>query len=306
MLYQFSEFSYYSDKMIYSLMYLQQLEDKLEKEPVKCQSVSNLTDGSVQPVNRDPHGKWDVPQKPDPKDQSLRLSAPRLASRPLRVAEDNQSNKDSISDANAPVSLAPSASSPGNDKSGLTFGDVRRIMTSLSSNFPLGTLPSSDVLLTRAVVAKRDANLREGVGVQSAVKRAIPPGEVLEVIGASPGQPWLEVRHPVFGSGFISGDLVEPALVRVSKVISFDKGSSELTKEAEHGYRTKEDLLEGAAGRFVGTQPPFKTVVVVSYSAFDTFVIPGRTDIATFRTVCWIFASGSRLQSPALRDYLFR
>jgi hypothetical protein len=210
MLYQFSEFSYYSDKMIYSLMYLQQLEDKLEKEPVKCQSVSNLTDGSVQPVNRDPHGKWDVPQKPDPKDQSLRLSAPRLASRPLRVAED------------------------------------------------------------------------------------------------SPGQTWLEVRHPVFGSGFISGDLVEPALVRVSKVISFDKGSSELTKEAEHGYRTKEDLLEGAAGRFVGTQPPFKTVVVVSYSAFDTFVIPGRTDIATFHTVCLIFASGSRLQSPALRDYLFR
>ncbi|QOZ84709.1 MULTISPECIES: AAA family ATPase [Chromobacterium] len=46
-----------------------------------------------------------------------------------------------------------------------------------------------------------------------------------------------------------------------------------------YGYNTKEDLLQSAAGRFVGTQPPFKTVVVVSYSAFDTFVIPGRTDI---------------------------
>ena len=46
-----------------------------------------------------------------------------------------------------------------------------------------------------------------------------------------------------------------------------------------YGYATKEDLLDRAAGRFVGTQPPFKTVVVISYSAFDTFVIPGRTDI---------------------------
>jgi hypothetical protein len=33
-----------------------------------------------------------------------------------------------------------------------------------------------------------------------------------------------------------------------------------------------------AVSRFVGTAPPFKTVVVVSYSAFDTFVIPGRTE----------------------------
>jgi len=45
-----------------------------------------------------------------------------------------------------------------------------------------------------------------------------------------------------------------------------------------YGYGSKEDLLENAAGRFVGTAPPFKTVVVVSYSAFDTFVIPGRTE----------------------------
>ena len=45
-----------------------------------------------------------------------------------------------------------------------------------------------------------------------------------------------------------------------------------------YGYASKEDLLERTAGRFIGTKPPFKTVVVVSYSAFDTFVIPGRTD----------------------------
>ena len=45
-----------------------------------------------------------------------------------------------------------------------------------------------------------------------------------------------------------------------------------------YGYGSKEDVLDDAAGRFVGTAPPFKTVVVVSYSAFDTFVIPGRTE----------------------------
>lgn len=44
-----------------------------------------------------------------------------------------------------------------------------------------------------------------------------------------------------------------------------------------YGYGNKRDLLDNTAGRFVGTFPPFKTVVVVSYSAFDTFVIPGRT-----------------------------
>jgi len=45
-----------------------------------------------------------------------------------------------------------------------------------------------------------------------------------------------------------------------------------------YGYGTKEDVLNNVAGRFVGTTPPFKSVIVVSYSAFDTFVIPGRTE----------------------------
>lgn len=45
-----------------------------------------------------------------------------------------------------------------------------------------------------------------------------------------------------------------------------------------YGYTSKEELLDDTAGRFVGAIPPFKTVVVVSYSPFDTFVIPGNTD----------------------------
>ena len=50
-----------------------------------------------------------------------------------------------------------------------------------------------------------------------------------------------------------------------------------------YGYARKEDLLEKRAGRFVGNPPPFKTVIVVSYSAFDTFVIPGRNEIEKAR-----------------------
>ncbi|WP_370311944.1 AAA family ATPase [Sagittula sp.] len=45
-----------------------------------------------------------------------------------------------------------------------------------------------------------------------------------------------------------------------------------------YGYSSRKEILDSVAGRFVGTPPPFKTVVVVSYSAFDTFVIPGRND----------------------------
>lgn len=55
------------------------------------------------------------------------------------------------------------------------------------------------------------------------------------------------------------------------------------TVASGYGYTSKEDLREKRSGRFVGTQPPFKTVVVVSYSAFDTFIIPGSTEIEKAR-----------------------
>ncbi len=55
------------------------------------------------------------------------------------------------------------------------------------------------------------------------------------------------------------------------------------TVTSGYGYRRKEALLEKRAGGFVGTPPPFKSVIVVSYSAFDTFVIPGQTEIEKTR-----------------------
>lgn len=51
------------------------------------------------------------------------------------------------------------------------------------------------------------------------------------------------------------------------------------TVASGYGYAKKEDLLNQTAGRFIDSLSPFKTVVVVSYSAFDTFEIPGSTQI---------------------------
>lgn len=46
-----------------------------------------------------------------------------------------------------------------------------------------------------------------------------------------------------------------------------------------YGYSDKQDALDRAAGHIVGNPPPFGSVIVVSYSAFDTFALPGRDEI---------------------------
>ena len=50
------------------------------------------------------------------------------------------------------------------------------------------------------------------------------------------------------------------------------------TLVSEYGYDTKEDRVANRAGRFVGQRPRIVRVIVVSYSAFDTFVIPEREE----------------------------
>lgn len=42
-----------------------------------------------------------------------------------------------------------------------------------------------------------------------------------------------------------------------------------------YGYENKHDILHKTVGKFLGPPPAFDRVVVVSYSAFDTFAIPG-------------------------------
>lgn len=43
-----------------------------------------------------------------------------------------------------------------------------------------------------------------------------------------------------------------------------------------YGYSDKQAALDRSAGRLVGNPPPFGSVIVVSYSAFDTFALPGN------------------------------
>ena len=47
---------------------------------------------------------------------------------------------------------------------------------------------------------------------------------------------------------------------------------------SEYGYDTKEDFIRKVAGRFIDTKPPIVRVIVVSYSAFDMFVIPDEEE----------------------------
>jgi predicted ATPase len=69
---------------------------------------------------------------------------------------------------------------------------------------------------------------------------------------------------------------------RINVVIGYNgTGKTQLLSNlaiaaSNYGYDSKEDQLEESAGRFVDVQP-FQKVVVVSYSAFDTFVIPGQS-----------------------------
>jgi energy-coupling factor transporter ATP-binding protein EcfA2 len=44
------------------------------------------------------------------------------------------------------------------------------------------------------------------------------------------------------------------------------------------GYDRKEDHLAQSAGKFLGDPPPFGSVMVISYSAFDSFAIPGGNE----------------------------
>ena len=70
---------------------------------------------------------------------------------------------------------------------------------------------------------------------------------------------------------------------RVNAVIGYNgTGKTKLLSNmaivaSGYGYKTKDDIIQRSAGRFVRTPPRFRTVIVVSYSAFDTFEIPGRT-----------------------------
>jgi predicted ATPase len=50
------------------------------------------------------------------------------------------------------------------------------------------------------------------------------------------------------------------------------------TVTSGYGYKSKKDILANESGKFLDAPPNFGGVVVISYSAFDTFKIPGQND----------------------------
>ncbi|MFZ6710293.1 AAA family ATPase [Undibacterium sp. TC9W] len=71
---------------------------------------------------------------------------------------------------------------------------------------------------------------------------------------------------------------------RINVVIGYNgTGKTQLlsklaTVTSGYGYKRKKDLLSSETGKFVDSAPNFGGVVVVSYSAFDTFEIPGQDE----------------------------
>lgn len=47
---------------------------------------------------------------------------------------------------------------------------------------------------------------------------------------------------------------------------------------SQYGFESAEDSFTSSAGRFVVNKPPIHRVIVISYSAFDTFVIPNEEE----------------------------
>jgi uncharacterized protein YgiM (DUF1202 family) len=114
----------------------------------------------------------------------------------------------------------------------INFGDLRKLLSNFPQDVVPVRLPEDSVPLNRAVVTKMNANIRSAAGTDQNVVSSVAAGEFLEVVGATKNKTWLEVRHPTEGQGYISGDLVEPALVDISKTITFeDPGAFEPTKE---------------------------------------------------------------------------
>lgn len=114
----------------------------------------------------------------------------------------------------------------------ITFGDLKALIAQAGTvERPHGLL-GDDVLLNRAVVTKSSANLRSGPGASQAVISAVAPGEFLEVVRTSSNKNWLQVRHPIVGMAFVSGDLVESALVEVTKSVQFGDGEFRPTEDS--------------------------------------------------------------------------
>lgn len=233
MLKTFSEFSYFSQRIIEGLGSLP-----------PCQRLPPLGGGLAAPPTKAGQ-KWNFPSLNPP---SPSAPPPQTIEQPdirglLRHGSEWADKGAKLLEAFAQADAARPAV-PLDEKP--NFGEVRSALEQQGSSQDTKSLPPSTVTLDQAVVAKTDLFLRKAPGVQSAVSTSIAGGELLQVIGTSPGKTWLQVKHPK-GSGYVSGDLVEPALLTFEKSIPFDDQQYELPEATKQDLVATFSLLGGVA-----------------------------------------------------------
>jgi uncharacterized protein YgiM (DUF1202 family) len=252
-----SEFSYYS----------QQIIDIMRHLP-NCQTLPALGGGPAglaDPPTRDDSSKWTIPSLAAPttpartppaplsgvdgRPRGLLLQGPTKAVflNAFAQVENNPSSPSLSNTSSSPTLSGPVSSLPVVPENKPNFGDVRSAVERQGAVADAGQLPPSNVPLDQAVVAKTDLNLRKLADPRSPVTTSIPGGQLLQVLGTTPGRTWLLVKHAKLGAGYVSGDLVEPALMTFDKSITFDAQQYVLTEGIKRDLTTTFSLLGGVA-----------------------------------------------------------
>lgn len=279
MLFAFSEFSYFSWKVI------QEIGSRPSyRPPLDCEEVLSLgggVNGIATPALRGPDGRLDVggiigsakeppgpsstpqapslpranpPAPPIPRAQPSRslwrpagppvsLAGRVLTERPtkarIRLAQvADKPEVSNSSDAADPVDASAAETRPGDNarshvEAKPTFGDAEQASRKTGGAPPPDLQLDPTVPLDKAVVAKQNVFLRSTSASSAPALGVVQAGQLLEVIGTSQDRAWIEVRVNRSVTGFVSGDYVEAALVKLSKAVSFDTQEFELSEKAK-------------------------------------------------------------------------
>jgi hypothetical protein len=186
-------------------------------------SSPKLTDGSVGPRAEArtrlaqairPAGNSDGFESSKPS-QGAVSDEPPLRDNDIRTTESNRLSRDTKSQVEAKP----------------TFGEVEQLTKEVRGATPDLQLDPA-VPLDKAVVAKQNVFLRSAASGSAPALAVIPAGQLLEVIGTSQDRSWIQVRSDK-NVGYVSGEFVEAALVKLSKAISFDAKTFELSERSK-------------------------------------------------------------------------
>jgi Caspase domain len=246
MLKNFSQYSYFSPTVI------KKIQRRYDDPSLSCSRIALRPSGGA---TRSGDNRWNPvsPQDSDPArtptDTGGPSQSPGGRSGVLEYQRLSPGKRIRVAQASntSPLMPAPTTSEGSMSPAAITFGDLKALISSFSGIEGPGLLPQDDVPLNRAVVTKSDSNLRRAPGVGQPVVSSVAQGEFLEVIRTSKGRTWLEVRHPRAGQAYISGDLVEPALLEITKTVPFEASEFRPTEASLIELTTAFGLLGGVA-----------------------------------------------------------